>query len=252
MFARTLIAVAVFLCTVGIATPAWAGSFEIDPVRLSLAPSERSEDFTVTNKTASDITFSVRTYVWSQSPTDELHLDDTDDVLAFPETFTVPAHSVQRVRVGLATPATGAERTYRLYISQLPNAPTASRGLHLAIVTRVGIPLFASPLASESEANPVIANAVQSRSSAVVSLRNEGTIHLNPSDLTLTLVAADKSIVWKRSVPVWYVLAHSERALTVPIPESACSRAASLRVAWSAGADRSSERSWTPSSCGAH
>ena len=251
MWVRVLAATASIVFTIGaVAAPA-AEPFEVNPVRLTISPGAKSQDLNVANQGATDITFSIRTYAWSQSPNDPLHLVDTDDVLAFPETFTVPARSSQRIRVGVTASASSTERAYRVFISQLPAAAPTTRGVHLNFVTRVGVPLFVLPMSVESS-KPEIGNLSQEGSIVRVALRNDGNIHLDPSSITVSLVSADQSVVWKKTEPVWYVLAGSEHDITFSIPAAVCSRGASIRAIWTAGADRRIDRAWSPSQCGTH
>lgn len=121
-----------------------AASFVVNPVRVSLAASQRVIALTVRNNGSAPVRVQAQPMRWSaQGEAD--HYETTDQLLVSPPLFALEPGATQIVRVGLRNPRTGPlEQTYRLYLTEVPG-PVGADFQGLAMTLRLGIPIFVQP-----------------------------------------------------------------------------------------------------------
>ena len=112
------------LVALGLAVPGWAqaGSFEVNPVGLTLSGTHSTEVVTVTNASDSLTVVQLQVVAWSQENGEDVYTP-TRNVLATPPIFTVPAGGQQTVRLGLMSkPDAKLETAYRLFLQEVAAA----------------------------------------------------------------------------------------------------------------------------------
>src|SRR5581483_7908699 len=75
----------------------------------------------------------------------ETDLSATDDLAIFPRVLTIEPQQERRVRVAAATAFTPSEKSYRLFVEELPPLDTVSTspsGSGVQMLTRYSIPIF--------------------------------------------------------------------------------------------------------------
>ena len=125
-------------------TASYAGSFQINPLRVELSALEKSAVIRVQNTGDTSVTIQSQVLTWSQQDGKD-QLNPTREVLVSPPLFNLNPGSTQIVRVGLLRPADDArELSYRLQMEEIPPPRTADfKGLQVAL--RIGIPVFVNP-----------------------------------------------------------------------------------------------------------
>ncbi len=164
-------------------TSAQAGSYAVNPVRVSLSAAQPTGSLTVRNDGTEATTVQLELRQWSQQDGKEV-LQPTEDLLATPPIFTVPAGGRQVIRVGLRQrPDVEQELTYRLLLQELPMASEeAGTGLKMAL--NISLPVFIKPAV---ESRPVM-HWTATRNAAgtlALSVRNSGNAHVKVTRLSL-------------------------------------------------------------------
>jgi fimbrial chaperone protein len=124
---------------------AFAGSFQVSPVRVQLTPSLPTAAITVRNESQTDgVVLQLRAMDWKQNAGEDIYTASTE-LIATPPIFTIPPGGTQTVRVGLRkTVQTAVQQTFRLYLTEVPPAPKEGfQGLQVAL--NIGIPIFVAP-----------------------------------------------------------------------------------------------------------
>lgn len=126
-----------YICT------ARAGSFTINPVRVTLSATQAVAAVTVRNAGTEPTVIQLETSSWNQHDGQDA-LASTAEVLATPPILTVPPGASRIIRVGLRRPADSQrELTYRLFLREVPPPEPISQGLRVALL--LSMPIFVVP-----------------------------------------------------------------------------------------------------------
>jgi fimbrial chaperone protein len=152
-----------------LAAPAAAGSFQVNPVNITIPADRQSTAVTMKNNDSTPVSVRVVAYRWSQENGRDVY-SPTGDVIASPAIFTIPPGAGQLVRVGLRTRGATA---YRVMFEEIPR-PQANGAVQVTL--RLNLPLYLPP---SPTAKPDVSWKI-SRNAAgemVISGRNSGTAH---------------------------------------------------------------------------
>lgn len=208
LIGQAVLGLAVFFAAIGLAH---AGSFSVNPVRVTLSAKQPVAAITVRNAGAEPAVVQLEISAWSQDQGQDV-LVPTNEVLATPPIFTVPAGKTQILRVGLRRPTTATdETTYRLVLREVP-PPAAPTQQGLRVALKISMPVFVVPAAS-------VAPALNWRTTRTadgeirVHLTNTGTAHVQVSKIELALAEAGTALGTQTTAG--YVLPGNTRSWTV-------------------------------------
>lgn len=201
------------------------------------------------NESPQAVTLQVSAFAWAQSAEGEMQLAPTDDIVFFPALLTLQPGEQRRIRIGTTASLGGSvERSYRLFVEELP-PERRSDSTVVAVLTKMGIPIFLQPSTSKAQAG--LRNLASSSSAFSFQLENTGSVHIVPRAVRVVGVGATGETVFDRNLQSWYVLAGGTRMFTVPTPAPECSRLRSLTVEVQVGDSVVKERLETPrGTCG--
>lgn len=125
-----------------------AASLQVAPVRVALTPARPVASIAVGNGDEVEIAVHAEVMVWSQENGRDVY-EPTREVLVNPAIFRVPAGGQQIVRLGLQEAQGPLERSYRVYLRQLPRDQAAPRepgaAVQVQTLLRIGVPVFMPP-----------------------------------------------------------------------------------------------------------
>lgn len=140
---------ALLLCSLMLVPPAAlaATSLSISPLSLKLLGSQRGASLTVRNVSATAATFRMEVARWTQDTREQY--EPTGDVIVNPSSFRLAPGQVQTIRVALRGNVEGTERSYRVFLQELPPAvsaePAADATVTLTTLYRVSVPMLVLP-----------------------------------------------------------------------------------------------------------
>jgi len=108
------------LCVVAFSSCVLAADFQIQPTTMNLSRKVRSGVFSVINNGNEKIDFQVSAKEWKQDEKGKDIYEDTEDIIFFPKVMSVEPNSQRAIRVGLKTPPSAREKTYRLFVQEIP------------------------------------------------------------------------------------------------------------------------------------
>ena len=162
------------LCQIG---PAWAANFSINPNRLLFSPKTRSALLTLPNQNPEALRFQLSMFASDQSPTGEMQLTPTADLVVFPTLLTLAPGESRHIRVGPATPFAATEKTYRIFVEELPPLETPEGGpTGVRVLTRMGIPIFLQPTKVVQQGH--IEGMAVRQGKLSFQVKNTGNVHL--------------------------------------------------------------------------
>lgn len=125
---------------------AQATSMQVAPIRLVLTSLRPIAAMTVGNNEQTEIAVQAEVLEWSQVDGQDVYTA-TQDVLVNPAIFRLAGDSQQIVRIGLRIPREAKERSYRIFLQQIPldRVLPGTEGARLQTLLRIGVPIFVPP-----------------------------------------------------------------------------------------------------------
>jgi fimbrial chaperone protein len=212
-----------------IVADARAGTFDVSPLRVHLSASKKSAVVTVHNTSDEALRFEVTGFAWEQDAEGKMQLQPTQDVLFFPALLSIEPGKSRNLRVGTTTSFGAGEKTYRIFVAQMPPLERKGGGLTtgVRVLTRLGIPVFLEP-ESTTPAARLDGLAVRKRH-LTMQLKNTGNVHLFVTQIHLIGKGADGKVRFEKKSQGWYVLGGGVRDYDVELP-SECEQASEVRV----------------------
>ena len=149
-----------------------AGQVDVSPVRFTFGPGQTIGTLSLANVGADPLRMQLKVFAWAQAPDGSMKLSPTDDVIVFPTLLTIQPGASRQVRVGYEGPKPQVERTYRIFVEELPSLEGLQRGLSLTMRARVGVPIFVQP--PNPKAQGRITGVAVHRNHIEVGLENAG------------------------------------------------------------------------------
>lgn len=211
-------------------TQAWAADFSVNPIRLELSPAVKSGVLSVRNDGKEKLSFQVDAMEWTQDATGADKYTETRDLVFFPKILGVEAGEEGIIRVGARTPTVPAEKTYRLFIQELPNPSQAavSDGPRINLLLRFGAPIFVVPAQPTDSAD--LSNLALAKGVLNLSVKNTGNRHQLIQGIHLKGADQQGKEVYALTLADRYLLTGSTKAFAATIPAEACLRIAALSV----------------------
>lgn len=216
--------------TFSIAMPAVAGEFTVNPIRLDLSASLRSGVISVRNDGKEKLSFQMTGMEWTQDTAGKDQYLETRDLLFFPKVMTVDPGDEGIIRVGTKIAALAREKTYRLFIDELPGAPSTGAGqaAQVSMLIRFGAPVFVRPLKPEDSLGMEQLDLVKGELSMVV--KNTGNQHQLVEGIRLKGTDSQGSEVYTLTLADRYLLAGTVKRYSTSITQGQCSRISKLAI----------------------
>jgi fimbrial chaperone protein len=234
------------------ALTAHAATFKISPIQIYLSAGKTTELLAVENQSSESVRLQVTAFGWNQSPRGDIELAPTEDVVFFPALLTLEPGKERKIRIGVSKPAGAVERTYRVFVEELPpleKPSEAGNRSEVKVLTRFGVPIFVQP--AKLTKSGAIENAKLESGTVTFQVKNTGNAAFSLLSVRTSGAGADGSKTFENQAAGWYVLAGGERVYEIAIPPADCRRtktifveAKSERDAWKASV------AVTPEACG--
>ncbi|MBV9719137.1 MAG: molecular chaperone [Candidatus Eremiobacteraeota bacterium] len=230
--------IAALLITVGFAAVCEANGVQADilfaPVNVTIAPPARAGDFTIRNPSTQPLRLQISAARWINAPGNRIELAPTSDVIVFPQLVTVPGYGKQEIRIAMLAPPGDVEKTYRIVVDALPQAPPPGdrlRGaeLRLNFRTQFTVPVMVEPLVSRVGGRLTAATA--RRDAVDFTLLNSGNTHLGDDAIQIIARDAAGSVVFSQPFRGWWVLAGDARSFSFHAPQDRCRAVRSITIA---------------------
>ncbi len=209
-----------------------AATFSVNPIIVQLGKSNSSATVAVSNDSSQKLRLQITGYAWQQRPNGDMELQRTEDLVFFPELVTLDPGETRRIRVGSTVPQAGKEKTFRIFLEELPSlAAITSMGRRPQIMIRmkIGIPVFVSPL-TQNSVSGVVQDASVQRGVLSFNVANTGNTHFNIQKVHVEGKNAAGGTVMSQDITGWYVLPGGYRHFTLRLTKDRCRSLESLDV----------------------
>ena len=224
---RTNGLVAALLLAAGVHS-ASAATFTVNPTQIFLSGRTTTALLTLRNDSDETLRFQLSAFAWQQTPSGELALTPTEDVVFFPALLTLGPNEERKVRVGSTAVAGAQERTYRIFVEELPPVASQNGAAAVRVLTKMGVPIFIRP-AKETAAADLRDLSMRS-GSLHFTVANGGTVHFVPQKVVVRAQGAGGAALFERDLQAWYILAGGRRDFTLALPAADCAGVARLAV----------------------
>ena len=237
----TRLALAVAFISSPAVLPASAATFRVMPTQLTLGGKTQSGLLTIRNDSSEPLRFQISVFAWQQTPSGEMALQPTADMVFFPALFTLNPAEERSIRVGSRVASTAdVEQTYRIFVEELPPVNRTNDAAAVRVLTKMGIPIFIRP--AKYQASAKLAGLEARSGTLSFQLSNTGAVHLAPFSVAVQGLDSGGNRVYREELQAWYVLAGGRRDFTVAAPVQECGRIRTLVVEANVGFTTLTER----------
>jgi fimbrial chaperone protein len=218
-------------CTILPAVAAQAAAFRVTPISVHLSSSSSSAVMTLTNESQDTLRFQISAFEWTQTPTEQIKLTPTTDIVFFPSLLTLAARQERKVRVGSVVAPGGSEKTYRIFFEELPplKKPAEPQVSQVRILTKMGIPIFLQPT-GKGVALGAIENLSAKDGKVSFAVKNSGNVHFSTQAIHVLGIGEGGKSLFDKQAEAWYVLSGVAREYQVEIPKDACADLKSVEI----------------------
>lgn len=209
------------------AFPARASDFQVSPITMELGSGMNSGVFTVINEGQGKINFQIAVSEWTQDSTGRDVYSETKDIIFFPKIMTLDTGEQRVIRVGLKGSRRPEEKTYRIFIEQIPSREK-SAGVNIAVSIRFAPPIFVRP--AKIQTRGVIDTMTLTKGKIRAVVRNTGNVHLKITSIWIKGRSADGAEVFSKEVAGWYLLHHVIRNIEASFPHEKCKELSSVEI----------------------
>lgn len=170
-----------FGCAVSVllgVTAAEAANLQISSTRLTLTQQQPITSLTVRNNSPDEVAVQAEVVAWNQDKGSDL-FSPTREVLVNPAIFKVAAGREQVLRFGLQVGAAATERSYRLFLQELPHPQTAAGEIQTLL--RFSVPIFVPAVNNTTDLQWVLTSG----GAPSLSVDNRGARHIQITGLVL-------------------------------------------------------------------
>lgn len=227
---RTVLAGVVLALSLLLPRPAAAGEFRVMPISLEFEKEVKSGVITVANEGKDKLTLQISLSEWTQDVEGKDVYAESADLVFYPRIMTLEPKSQQIIRVGTKGTRSAAEKTYRLFIEEIPEPKRNENpeGAKVSVAIRFAPPLFVKPLAEA--ANGIIEKIDLSRGALIVKVKNTGNVHVTITAVAVRGLSSDGKEVFSREIAGWYLLHGASRAYTTGITADVCRKLSNLAI----------------------
>lgn len=207
-----------------------AGEFQVSPIMLDLGKAARSGAITVSNVGNETINLQVEATEWKQDSAGKDAYTKTGDIVFFPKIISIEKGDAQLIRVGMKGMPPETEKSYRLYIQEIPLPKKTEKGkAEIGIAIRFGVPIFIKPVNEEMKG--VIENGSMTKGTAKCIVKNSGNVHFKITTVAITGKSAAGESVFSKEIQGWYLLPGAAREYSAPVPKDVCNKLDQIQFA---------------------
>lgn len=196
-----------------------AGDWRVSPIRLDLGRDAKSGAVTVSNDSDDRLQVQMKAFEWTQDPDGKDRYIETGEILFFPRLMILEGKEEKILRAGIRVPAAAKEKTYRLFIEEIPG-PRKEEGANVAVAIRFGVPIFVKPL--KEEVRGEVGAMTMSAGSLLIPVNNTGNAHFVVQSITLRGKDGAGEEIFSRELSGWYLLSGASRGYATVVPAGTC------------------------------
>ena len=206
---------------------ALAGEWRVSPIRLELGSDARSGVISVIDEGTGRFQVQMKAFLWEQDQEGADKYTESNDIIFFPKMMIFNKPEERILRAGISMPPATAEKTYRLFIEEIPE-PKKSDSTSIAVAIRFGVPIFVKPLKETPQGE--IGRIEFAKGECRVRVANSGNVHFFINSVNVKGIDRAGKEAFTKKVEGWYLLHGASRVYAAAIPDGSCSDLARLDI----------------------
>jgi fimbrial chaperone protein len=206
---------------------ALCGEFRVTPIRLEFNRANKSGVITVVNEGDEKLNVQMKAFEWAQDSEGKDQYTETNDIIFFPRMMALEKNEERLIRAGIKIPATSREKTYRLFIEEIPT-PQKAQGANIAITIRFGVPIFVKPI--KEEVIGQIEKIGLSKGNLNALLVNKGNAHFVINSIEVKGKSDRNEAIFSKELSGWYLLNGASRLYSTPVPQEVCNDISKIEI----------------------
>ena len=215
------------LYMLGYAGAALCGTFQVNPIRITLSPQNASALLSVRNDSAEKVRFQIGVFEWDQSPDGEMLLNPTEDLVFYPNLLAIDPGDERNIRLGTNKAIVATEKSYRVFVEELPPAEKSEHN-GIRILTKMGVPIFIQPATRLLQGQVEHMQLGGGEFSFVI--KNAGNVHFFPRTIRVQGKDPLGAMLLERQLQPWYILSGGMRKYSIEIAQTDCPKLQNLTV----------------------
>jgi fimbrial chaperone protein len=205
-----------------------ASGLNVSPVQVWLSQDASKSLLTLRNEGPEDARYQVSTMTWDEDAKAGMKLAPSEDILVFPTILELKVGETRSLRVGSVVSFGLIEKTYRIFLEELPAPEKPQARSTVRVLTRVGIPVFLAPVKALEERK--LSSLSVGNGNASVDVQNTGNVHFRVDTVRLEGFAQGGARLFEKQAQGWYVLAGGHKRYELEIPRDACAKVRKLLI----------------------
>ncbi|MBI3609875.1 MAG: molecular chaperone [Nitrospirae bacterium] len=197
-----------------------AGQFSVTPIMLIFEGDTKSGVVNISNEEDKTLQVQMKAFEWTQNETGQDQYTETSDILFFPKIMTIGKKDQRILRAGIKAPPGAKEKTYRLFIEEIPEPKRDAKETQIQVAIRFGVPIFVKPIKEEIQGK--IERVALGKDQIQTVVRNTGNAHFVIHSVTIKGWDRNGAETFSKELSGWYLLPNTVRTYTTPITEEVC------------------------------
>lgn len=207
---------------------AFSGELRVTPVKLFFDQQFKNGIITVINEGDEPIQVEIKAAEWTQDAGGKDQYNPTKELIFFPKILKLEKGEQRAVRAGIKSAAISQEKTYRLFIKELPKANPKTQGTQITFAVQFAIPIFVKPIKEEIKGK--IESITQGTGKLKIDVQNTGNSHFRIESIQVK--GFDKKGIenFSKEIGGWYLLAGVRRTFETMLTQEVCLDTAKVAV----------------------
>jgi P pilus assembly chaperone PapD len=214
-----------------------AANIGISPTQINLSPNSATGVITLLNKDTKPVNLQLDAKSWDMDENGKFIETDTGDFVFYPKTLTIKPQEQASVRVGYTSDFPKTEKSYRLFIEEVPEitqaAPEKSKvSIGLVSVLRLSLPLYVVPV-NDIPAPQVELGTIKAENQKLrIGIKNATAYHVTLKKVTVKLLKGNSTLAEKTvELKLQRILGEHQLFVDLPIDtKKLCSQADGIEV----------------------
>lgn len=207
----------------------FAGAFQVVPPKVTFDFKKGAKaSVTMTNQGDEKVTIEVNVVEWTQDANGNEVYKPTKDIAYFPKIFNIEANKDGMVRLGYLGKQPDAEKTYRLFLRELPTAKPGETAIKTAI--QITLPVFIPAVKETLIDRMAIENTELLNGKIIVKVRNNGNSHIMAKKIKAVGLDETGKETFSKEITGWYVLPGISKPFPVDVPSEDCLKSKTIKI----------------------